>query len=176
MTPKLLDSLNETDRVLVGGTDTKALAGLDEDALLDLQARVRRTRNKHVGVYRRAGAAKVAAKGARGAARRGNEQNLARAEVFEDALARVSRAVSAAARASAAELKAERLSQVRKEIPVPAKKAATKAVKKAAKKAPTRTAVPAKRAQAARQTPASKKRVASTRAVGARRQAKRDQK
>ncbi|MDZ4235921.1 MAG: hypothetical protein U1C73_19655, partial [Dietzia sp.] len=116
---KLLESLSESDLLLVRSTEPAELTALDEDELLELHARVRRARNKHVGIYRRGGAARVSQKGARGAARGGNQRNAARAEVFEEALARVSRQVSAAARESARTLKEERLALARAENAAP---------------------------------------------------------
>jgi hypothetical protein len=87
-------------------TEPARLAELDEEALLDLHDRVRRARTKHVKNYRRQGAAAVRAGGKRGV----SPQHLReRSEVFEDALARVSRALASAARASALALRAERL-------------------------------------------------------------------
>ena len=77
------------------------MAHLDADALMELHARVRRARNKYVTLYRRRGAAKVRAKGARGSAAEANERGWAKAEVFEEALARVSRQLAAAAQRSA---------------------------------------------------------------------------
>ena len=111
------------------------------------------------------GAAKVGAKGARGAARSANERNGAKAEIFEDALARVSRQLSVAARRSARDLKDERLARARGDAAPakPAKKSAAK-VKGVARV----------RVADTRNSPARKKRDASTLAKGARRQAKRD--
>ena len=65
MTTKLLDTLNETDLQLIRQSGLNELRQLDEDGLLDLHARIRRARNKHVGVYRREAAARVPRKGAR---------------------------------------------------------------------------------------------------------------
>ena len=55
----------------------------------------------------------MVADGARGAARPKNRRPADKAEVFEDALARVSRRLAAVARDSASALKAERLEAVR---------------------------------------------------------------
>lgn len=85
------------------------MSELDEDSLVDLHRRIRRARNKDVGVYRRTGSAKVAKKGGRGLARQKNTRNAERAEVFEDALARVSAVLATVAAAQAEQLKAERL-------------------------------------------------------------------
>ncbi|MBS1691520.1 MAG: hypothetical protein JST91_04790 [Actinobacteria bacterium] len=164
--PRLLDSLSEPDLLLVRATEPAELGELDEDALLDLHARVRRARNKHVGVYRRQAAARVPAKGARGAARAGNQRNAARAEVFEEALARVSRQLSAAARQSARELKEERLALAR---------GGSAAAPAPVVSAPRTSGVtPRVRKDTTRDSPGRKKREASTKASGARRQARRD--
>ena len=84
-------------------------AKLNEDELIDLHRRIRRARNKYAGVYRRQGSAKIAKKGGRGLAKEKNSRNAGRAEVFEDALARVSAQLAEVAAASAERLKADRL-------------------------------------------------------------------
>lgn len=162
---KLLSSLTEKEYLLIRQTAPDAIADLDEDALIDLHDKVRRARKKYVTLYRRRGAAKVTAKGGRGAARSANERNGAKAEIFEDALARVSRQLSVAARRSARDLKQERLARARGDVP-PA----------AAKKTSTRKAKGAARVRVAetRKSPARKRRDAGTLAKGARRQAMRD--
>ena len=109
------NSLTEAELALVRETERDRLAGLDEDALADLHDRTRRARTKYVGIYRRTGAATVGAKGGRGVAKERNARNAAKVEVFEDALARVSRALAAAARASATKLRAERVAAARAE-------------------------------------------------------------
>ncbi len=168
----LHDVLSESDFQLVHATRPAELRELDEDALLDLHARVRRARNKHVGVYRREAAARVVRKGARGAARPANVRNATRAEVFEDALARVSRQHGVAARQSALELKELRLAQA---TGAPAKKAPAKtAAKKSVKAAPKAAAKKPVTTDQTRANPGRIKREAGTKAAGARRQAKRD--
>jgi hypothetical protein len=164
---KLLSSLTENEYLLVRQTETAAIADLDEDALIELHAKVRRARKKYVTLYRRRGAAKVSAKGARGAARPANERNGAKAEIFEGALARVSRQLGVAAQRSARDLKEERLARARQDDASPV------AVKKGA---PKPKAVKRVRSDNTRTSPGRKKREASTLAKGARRQAKRDSK
>lgn len=168
MATKLLDTLNESDLLLVRQAALEELRNLDEDALLDLHAQVRRARNKHVGVYRRQAAARVQRKGARGLAREGNQRNAARAEIFEDVLSRVSRQLGVVARQSARELKAERLALAKSDkSPVaPVRAARTSAAKSVAKKPPL--------ADKTREQPGRIKREAGSKAAGARRQAKRD--
>ena len=161
--------LTKGEQDLIQETKPKNLAELDEDALSDLHNRVRRARSKYSKLHRREASATVRAHGTRVKASTKNVRSAAKAEAFEDALARVSRALASAARQSAAELKAERLAAARREpSPAAAKRAAprTGANKRA-------TATPKGRA-ASKRNPSSKKKVAATRAVGARRQAKRD--
>ena len=60
MNASLLAVLNDAERLLVAQTERAELAALDEDAAIDLEARIRRARNKYVGQYRRAASARVA--------------------------------------------------------------------------------------------------------------------
>ena len=163
-----LGSLTSSQGDLIRETETARLAELDEDELLALHARIRRARNKYVGLYRRQGAARVAAKGARGKARPANRLNAERAEVFELALARVSKRIDVVARAAAAELKAERLAAAA------AVKAGTGPDGAAAAGPGTGTAAASTRRRATKTT-GGVKRDASSQSAGARRQAKRDE-
>jgi hypothetical protein len=160
-----IGSLTGGQADLVRETEPARMAALSEDDLLALHARIRRARNKHVGLYRRQGAALVAAKGARGFARPANRTNAERAEVFELALARVSARIGVVAKAAASELKKERLAAAA------AAKAGTgpDTVPVAAATA----SVPSTRRRTTKTT-GGKKRDASSQAAGARRQAKRD--
>lgn len=168
---KGLGFLSEAEASLVRETEPERLALLDEDAALEVHKRIRKARNKHVGKYRRQGAAKVGDKGGRGSANRANVKARERAEVFELALSRVSQRVDVLARASAAELKAERL-------------AAASAAKAGGAAAARETGSPEAgsgkvssgdgRTAAKSKTAASMKQSAATKAAGARRQAKRD--
>jgi hypothetical protein len=160
----LLNSLTERELALVRETEHGRLAGLDEDALVELHTRVRRARNKHVKVYRRQGAALVGDVGGRGKAGQRNTRNRAKAEVFEDALARVSEYLAAAARASAEALQAERLAEGGPE-PEPRRRAGSR---------PRAVPVETQRTDRRPDSPALRKRHASTRATGARRQARKD--
>jgi len=161
------NSLTEAELALVRETDRDRLAGLDEDALAELHDRIRRARTKYVNVYRRTGAATVPVKGGRGVAKERNARNAAKAEVFEDALARVSRALAAAARASATALRAERVAAARAERSAGPGRGPASGSDGTPESRPR--AVP-------RQAPARQKRDASTLAEGARRQARRDSK
>ncbi|MGW5241457.1 hypothetical protein ACWEOW_21185 [Monashia sp. NPDC004114] len=160
-----IGSLTTGQADLVRETEPDRMASLSEDDLLDLHARIRRARNKHVGLYRRQGAALVAAKGARGFARPANRTNAERAEVFELALARVSARIGVVAKAAASELKQERLAAAA------AAKAGTGPDTAAV--AATKASIPSTRRRATKTTGGTK-RDASSQAAGARRQAKRD--
>ncbi|GAA4202721.1 hypothetical protein [Actinocatenispora rupis] len=161
----LLNSLTEAESALLRETERDRIAGLDEDALIELHQRIRRARDKFVSQYRRTAAERVEKYAARGTARPKNRRNADKAELFEDALARVSRALAAAARRSATALRTERL-------------AAARSVRHSG---PARTA-PAPRPSRARPQrtdrrptqPVLRKQRASTRAKGARRQARKD--
>jgi hypothetical protein len=162
---KTVNSLSESEYVLVRETGKAQIADLDEDELLELHARVRRARNKYVTRYRRAGAIKVKQKGGRGAGKAANTRNAAKAEVFEDALSRVSRQLAVVARRSARELKDERLALARSDAP-----SFSDGQDNVGKVRSTGRA----RADTTRKSPGRKKHEASTRAAGARRQAKKD--
>jgi hypothetical protein len=165
--------LSERDKQLVLETEPRALRALDEDGLIELHARVRRARTKHATNYRRAASEQVGKDRARGAASKKSRRDAARAEVFEDALARVSRRLAAAARASADELRAERIATARGERSSGSKEKG-KAKGSSGKGKVSATAREAKRGPAAKDRPSSKKARASTTAKGKRRQAKRD--
>jgi hypothetical protein len=80
MNASLLAALNDAERLLVAQTERAALAALDEDAAIDLEARIRRARNKFVGQYRRGASARVVEHGARGQAAPENRQAALKAE------------------------------------------------------------------------------------------------
>lgn len=161
----MLNSLTEPELALVREAEPERLTGLDEDALVALHDRVRRARNKYVKAYRRRGAALVEEAGGRGKAGPRNTRRRAKAEVFEDVLARVSQQLAEAARASAAALQAERLAearQARNTTPPPGPGPEPQVPRRPQKldRQPDSAGLP--------------KRHASTRATGARRQARRD--
>lgn len=155
-------NVTEAERLLLAETEAKALAGLDEDGLIALHERVRRARTKHVTQHRRQAARAVEAKGARGKANL-DRRSASKAELFEEALARVSRALGAAAAASAKQLKAERIAAARGERPAAARSAG-----------PAPSKAPAPRTSARSRPPVEKKTAAATRASGRRSQARRD--
>ncbi|WP_412746440.1 hypothetical protein [Krasilnikovia sp. MM14-A1004] len=168
----LLNSLTEAELALVRETEREQIIDADEDALVQLHERIRRARNKYVGLYRREASGRVAEYGGRGRARPKNTRNAEKAEVFEDALARVSRQLAVAARRSAQLLRTERLAaarQARNTTPPTASR----------RPAATRPAGPAKRAASPKRASpaagqAARKRQAASAASGARRQAQRD--
>jgi hypothetical protein len=159
----LPQGMSDAELMILRETEPPELAGLDEDELLDLHARVRRARNKHVGQYRSGAGTKVQTARARGAAYSRSQRARDKAEVLEVALARVSTALAKAARLSAAELKAERLAAARSDGtgPVQDRRAEARKPPATPKRAPAKS-------------PARKKREASSLAEGARRQARRD--
>jgi hypothetical protein len=169
----LMHTLNDADRDLIRETERDRVAELDEDALVDLHKRVRRARNKYVKRYRREAAGNVQEKGGRGKARPKGKHNAAKAEVFEDALSRVSRQLAGAARRSAQDLRAERLAGAR-DTSGGAGPARTPAPRTAKKASARKVSSPTAGRDSRPRTPASTKRVAATRAAGARRQARRD--
>jgi hypothetical protein len=158
-------TLSLPERLLIEQTEPKALAALDEDEAGDLLLQVRRARNKYSKLYRRQAGAQVATDASRAKASAKNQRTRDKAEVFEDALARVSRRLAALARESAADLRAERLAAARSSGPTPASTGRRRA-------SDDGTVEDIGRSDA--KTPLSRKRTASTRATGARRQAKRD--
>ena len=161
---KIENSLSEDEFVLVRETTKAQMAGLDEDDLIALHTRVRRARTKYVKLYRRAGAAKVGQKRGRGSGKSANQRNADKAEVFEDALSRVSRQLAAVSKSSARALKDERLARARNDAPD---------VTDVSQSAST-VRSPSKSRVIARKTSGRKKFEASTKAAGARRQARRD--
>jgi len=154
-------SLNEKEQALLAETQAARLKGLDEDALIELHGRIRRARDKYVGLHRREVAGQVGAKRARGAASAAPRRSASKAELFEAGLARVSASLAKAARASAAALKAERLAAAQ----------AAPRPKSAPAKAGSKVKPAAPRARA--KQPAERKAVTGARAAGARKAAKR---
>ena len=167
MNQALMNSLTDAERLLIAETDRDALSALDEDELLELHQRIRRARTKYVKNYRRGASQSVATAGGRGMAYPTNQRDRGKAELFEDALARVSREVATAARRAANELRSERIaaSKTAAAGPAPAARSTTPRPARAADGPPRAT-----------KTTGGLKKDASTRAAGARRQAKRDKK
>ena len=160
----VLNSLTEAEWLLVQETERSELAQLNEDELLALHTRVQRARTKYVQQYRRGASAAVAGRGGRGLSYAKNQRARDKSEVFEEALARVSRQVSVVARQSSAELRAERLATARANRGKgPRDTNGSEAV----------SAKPSTKRRATKTT-GGRKRDASSLAKGARRQAKRD--
>ena len=109
MNPTELALFSAKEQTLLVATEPARLAAMDEDALGDALLLVRRARNKYSGLHRRQASATVSDVGRRAATQSQNLRTLRKAEIFEDALARVSRAYAAAAKAAASQLKSERL-------------------------------------------------------------------
>lgn len=171
----LLTNLTAGERDLVRETEKDRMAELDEDALVELHRRIRRARNKYVGLYRREAAGRVRDVGGRGAARPTNRRNAGRAEIFEDALARVSRRLALVAKQSAADLKAERLAAARADAEdARAAKAAGRAAVGSGPAGAGGAVTGSGRTPRATRPPARRKRDTSSLAAGARRQARRD--
>src|SRR5262249_18697264 len=101
--------LNETEKALLRHAERSSLARLDEDELIELHTRVRRARNKYATLYRRRASSQVQRDAGRAKAHAQHARTAAKAEAFEDALARVSQALAKAARTRATSLRAERL-------------------------------------------------------------------
>ncbi|MCZ9635341.1 hypothetical protein [Rhodococcus sp. BH5] len=162
---KILNSLSEDEYVLILETKKDQTVELDEDDLIALHARVRRARNKYTKNYRREGSVKVEAKKARGAGKASNTRNAGKAEVFEDALSRVSRRLATVSRQSARDLKDKRLQRARNDAPSFSDIETGSGKVFSAGKA---------RMDETRSSPGKKKFEASRIAAGARRQAKKD--
>jgi len=171
MNASLLAVLNDGERLLVAETERDKLAALDEDAAIELEARIRHGRNKYVSQYRRGASAAIATQGGRGKARPENARARMKAEAFEQALSRVSRRVAVLARQAAAGLRAERLAAARA-----AKQGRGPGGQDAPPRANRTGAAAGAQAAAARtlRSPRTEKQRAGTRALGARRQARRD--
>lgn len=159
----LLGALNGQERDLLRETEPARMDELDEDQLIRLHSRIRRARKKHQKNYRRQASAGVEEHGGRGISRPKNTQAAQKAEVFEDALARVSGLLQKRAAEAAEALKQERLAAARANRSTgPGSDGAAAA------------AVGPGEARSHSQTTGGTKRDASSQAQGARRQAKSD--
>lgn len=162
----LANSLGKAEKDLLREAEPKRMEKLDENELLDLHKRIRRARNKYSGIYRRQGSAKVARKGGRGMAKQKNTRNAGRAEVFEDALARVSAQLADVAASHAEQLRSDRLAAANPGGTWPGAQGTAPAGEGAHARAQVTDRKP--------KGPGREKRNASSQAQGARRQAKRD--
>jgi hypothetical protein len=171
----LLNSLTEAELMLIRETERDQMAGLDEDALVDLHTRIRRARNKYVKLYRREASSRVSEFSSRGVARPKNRRNAGKAELFEDALSRASRELAAAARRSAAELRTERIEAARREPATgPSRPGRSARRPTSGRGTGARSTARTRTSDRSPTSPALRKRQASTLAKGSRRQAKRD--
>lgn len=162
---KIKNSLSESEYQLILETEDDRIADLSEGKLLKLHKRTRRARNKYVKDYRRQGAKKVGKKGGRGLAKKVNVRRAERAELFEEALSRVSRRLSIVAHESAERIKAERLAAAKTNGSGPDTSTSGEGKVKTKGKA---------RVDQTRESPGRIKYEASSQAQGARRQARRD--
>ena len=161
----VLNSMTVAEQRLVAEASRDAMADLDEEELLALHSRIRRARSKYVTMYRRKASGAVVKRGGRGFSYPKNQRDRDKAEVFETALAAVSKEVAAHAARAAAELRSSRLAAASSSRGSGPKKTSARATK----------ATPAtSRPRGAKKTSGGTKRDASSRAAGARRQAKRD--
>ena len=160
---ELIGVLRGDERNLVRETEPDRMQELDEDAIVALHSRVRRARKKYQSNYRRQASAGVAEHGGRGKSRPKNTKAAQKAEIFEDALARVSGLLETLARQAAEELKVQRLAAARANR-------STGPESNPESSAPRDTGI----AREHQQTSGGAKRDASSQAAGARRQASRD--
>ena len=128
MKPSEISLFTSKEQTLLVSTETKRLEELSEDDLADLLTRVRRARNKYTDLDRRQSAAAIKGASQRSVSSSSNQRTARKAEVLADAVSRVSRALSRAARQNANELKQARLEAARSERAKP--KATTAAKKK----------------------------------------------
>ncbi len=164
MKRSLINSLSEREARVLAETEREALTTLGEDELLSLHERARRARNKYTKLYRRRASARVGPSGGRGHAHAKNQRNRDKAELFELALARVSRQVEVVAQQAADELRETRIAAARARPGGPEHRGGPAVAE--ARGSDTR--------RKHRKTTGGLKRDASTRATGARRQATRD--
>lgn len=172
MNPTELALFSADEQTLLVATEPARLALMSEDEIGEALLLVRRARNKYSKLHRRQASATVSEVGRRASTQSQNLRTLRKAEIFEDALARVSRAYAAAAKAAATQLKSERLA-LAKAATTPAP-AAPKAAKSTAKPGQTKSTTAAGRGVVPASATASPARRGSSKAQGAKRQAKRD--
>lgn len=89
-------NLTPQEESLIAESHPEALARLDDQAVKELQSRLRNAREKNFSLLRREGAARVEAEGGRGAAAPANEKRSEKVDVFEEALARVGERLASA--------------------------------------------------------------------------------
>jgi hypothetical protein len=156
----LFAMLTETESRLLLDAEPKAIRDLDEDDLVTLHDRVRRARNKYSTLYRRRARERVAKDATRGRAHAVNARTARKVELFEDALARVSRQLARSAAASAKQLKAERLQAVERPARQPSA-APRRAVAKATKSGHVQSRTPARKRGSAQARAATRRKQAA---------------
>jgi hypothetical protein len=161
-------TLSVTDQELVDQARPSELARLDEEGAMELERRVRRSRDKHITQYRRAARAEIAESRARGEVRPEEYRELEKAEILGQALAAIDRRVAVLSRESARLLREERLAAARgsRPAPVPQQRQPAGPPEQRTQRDPHEAAV--------LRAPVTKKRWAATKAQGARNQARRD--
>jgi len=171
--PTELALFSAKEQTILVATEPARLAAMDEDALGDALLLVRRARNKYSGLHRRQASATVSDVGRRAATQSQNLRTLRKAEIFEDALARVSRAYATAAKAAARQLKSERLA-LASAATASSPASSPRAPKSTAKAGTSDGRTAAGRGVKPASATASPARRGSSKAQGAKRQAKRD--
>jgi len=177
MNPNDVALFSANDQKLLVSTEPAQLAKMSQDELGDTLLLVRRARNKYTGLHRKKAGSTVAKSGARGAAEGQNLRTVRQAEVFEEALARVSAALATAARKSSAALKTDRIAMA-KAAPSPAKAApkptARTTAKTTARPAPTKATTAKARGVVPKSGTTAPAQRGANKVQGAKRQAKRD--
>lgn len=170
-TKAMLTLLTSAEKQLVAQTSPKRLDRLDEDKLIALLDRVRRARNKYAKLHRRQASAQVKQDAARGVAGTKNQRTSTKAEIFEEALSRVTRQLSSVSRREAKALRSQRLADAKR-----AKTGAAKPRKAASGKRKGRagSASAAEHRSQHLKSAGRLKKNASVKSKGKRRQAKRD--
>ncbi len=167
MKPTELHTLfTSKEQTILVATERARLVDMSEDELDDLLTLVRRARNKYTKLYRRQSSDLVDASSSRAGTSTSNQRTKRKAEIFEDALARVARALATAASATAKELKQERIATAQAAKGSPTKQGAASSA--------SASTAPRSGGRKATGASTSKARQGSTAASGARRQAKRD--
>ncbi len=115
MNPSDISLFTAKEQTLLVSTEPARLEKLSEDELADLVTLVRRGRNKYRDLDIRQSRKAIKESGRRSVSSTSNSRTLRKAEIFEDALSRVSRFLSRAARARANELKDARIAAARGE-------------------------------------------------------------
>ena len=159
--------LNDAEQELLRDVRPAQLRKLDEDELVALHRRVRRARNKYAKLYRRRAREQVRAHRTRALASKAHRRTAVKAEVFEDALADVSRRLAKVAADRAADLREERLAAAR------AVKGGRRSTGTGRKGATSKRATGDGRGHHQARTPQRKRAAASSRSATRRHQAKR---